>query len=978
VVLTGLLPRQAVILVLAVLQVLLLPVLVRGDHGPLYGLSIAASVLNFASALVMSVLSSVEHSASSRPSAILSGYLLLSLLCDGVQIRTYRLMVHDHTQVIQFGVVTASVAVKALSLVLENISKVRWLEVNVDEHSPEEFRGVISLGFYSWLTPLLFNGYGKVLSIDNLYPLEKDMTAETAQAWTPNDSQERKTKVLALSWHLIRHLRVLFLLPVVPRLTQIAFYYSQPLYARVLLEHLGRPKDSSTAEVGHGLIVAGILIQIGTVLANAFYGYFVIRFKCRLRSCLSTALYRKLTEAKPGKGSAGNGDGAETVTLISTDVERVCEGLVLIHELWAVPVEIVVGLWILNRELGSAFVVSIVVALLCSAASGWITRHARRHQHTLMSTMQNRVTSTVGIIDNIKSLHLTGIAGSVPGLINALRAVEIAASIRWNLFIVATTLLGYVPLTITPVITLATTSSTLDVPTVFASLATMAILCFPLVLICRLLPLLQAAFTCLERIRNNLTADSRHDSRRIGPSSSSVAVSVENASFGWTDGTMVLTGIEATIPARQVSMITGPVASGKSTLCKAILGEVPFASGTVTLRTAYPGIGFCDQSPFLTNTTIRDSIIGYALFDQKRFDEVVWATMLDEDISLFPDNYSTMVGPDGGMLSGGQKQRLSLARALYLDSDILVVDDILSALDADTDAEVFSRVFGPNGIVRRRQVTAILCTNSPHHLRWADHAIALGSGGVISSDGLQLEDEKGFMPTIKEERPASPVEDAVISKVQHPPSSLSNEPDEAVDASRLLANWKAYRFYARKTGLLPILLILLGGLFFSCLQNMATYWTTQWTRDLLKRPRSFYLGIFALFQTLMLVATLGEGLAAEVTVARRSGIEFHKSAIDALVAAPLSFFTSTDKGAIISLFSKDMRVINEDIPGSAARASHKGIQVVGMAIIICLGSPYILIGYPFLFCVVFATQRIFLRTCRQLNLLDLEFRGPLK
>ncbi|KAK8069803.1 hypothetical protein PG994_006419, partial [Apiospora phragmitis] len=132
---------------------------------------------------------------------------------------------------------------------------------------------------------------------------------------------------------------------------------------------------------------------------------------------------------------------------------------------------------------------------------------------------------------------------------------------------------------------------------------------------------------------------------------------------------------------------------------------------------------------------IMHNIIGFSEFDAKRYREVLLATMLDVDLETLPSGEMTNVGSNGITLSGGQKQRVSLARALYLQSDLLILDDIFSGLDADTEEQVFQRVFGPDGIARRRNSTAILMTHSVKHLPAADHIVALSIEGTVTEQG---------------------------------------------------------------------------------------------------------------------------------------------------------------------------------------------------------------------------------------------------
>ncbi|KAL4807422.1 P-loop containing nucleoside triphosphate hydrolase protein [Aspergillus unguis] len=94
------------------------------------------------------------------------------------------------------------------------------------------------------------------------------------------------------------------------------------------------------------------------------------------------------------------------------------------------------------------------------------------------------------------------------------------------------------------------------------------------------------------------------------------------------------------------------------------------------------------------------------------------------------------IGYHGVDLSGGQKQRVSLARALYLHSDFLVLDDVFSGLDADTEEQVFQQVFGPNGLLRERSTAVVLCIHSVRRLPAFDYVIVLQIGTVIEQGGF--------------------------------------------------------------------------------------------------------------------------------------------------------------------------------------------------------------------------------------------------
>lgn len=281
-------------------------------------------------------------------------------------------------------------------------------------------------------------------------------------------------------------------------------------------------------------------------------------------------------------------------------------------------------------------------------------------------------------------------------------------------------------------------------------------------------------------------------------------------------------------------MVVGPVGSGKSTFCKALLGEIPFHQGRVILSTRLLHLGFCDQTAFLSIGSIRDNIIGFAPFEIERYAEVIEATSLRFEFGTLPHGDRTNVGSDGITLSGGQKQRVSLARAWYLQSNLLVFDDIFSGLDANTEEQVFRKVFGPDGLLRRRGSTVVLCTHSIRHLPAADHIIALGDGTIVEQGKFdELTTHQGYVSRLRSwgssdsdassENVASKesVQEAKPELVQvttTDASSITSDTDE----SRQLGDKTVYKHYFKSMGLFQVLL----SLFFAASWGFFTNYST--------------------------------------------------------------------------------------------------------------------------------------------------------
>lgn len=208
-------------------------------------------------------------------------------------------------------------------------------------------------------------------------------------------------------------------------------------------------------------------------------------------------------------------------------------------------------------------------------------------------------------------------------------------------------------------------------------------------------PALMGALNCCERVQTFLLSDTKSDHRiligasiddeqsnasttelisRSGIGSRDVsenhsgAISVRDGSFGWKlSEPPVLSNLNFSISPSQLTMIVGPVASGKSTLLKALLGETPSTSGFIYISNME--IAFCDQTPWLINGTIQHNILGFDNFDSAWYGAVVHACELEEDLSILPLGDKSLIGSKGITLSGTFNYYtvwLSLSTQLFL------------------------------------------------------------------------------------------------------------------------------------------------------------------------------------------------------------------------------------------------------------------------------------------------------------------------
>jgi ABC-type bacteriocin/lantibiotic exporter with double-glycine peptidase domain len=566
------------------------------------------------------------------------------------------------------------------------------------------------------------------------------------------------------------------------------------------------------------------------------------------RSILVIETYIKATQS-----TIGSSDDNAGLTLMSTDIERIHLGLIPLHDIWAAVIQVALSGYMLHSQLGVVFVAPMAVVAFCVAGLMLVMNFAGDSQRAWMNGVQKRVGLTATVIGSMKNIKMSGLADPVTAFVQKLRVDELAAGAKFRKIYIIAALLGFIPLLLSPPLTLAFAQRELNATRMFTSLAYLLLLTSPLSDIFQMIPQLMSAMACLGRIQAFIKCETRSDYREFltdaaltdeTPVDSTVssrssldsqdAIVITNGSFGWNEDNFALQNVNVQIPKASLTIIVGAIGSGKSTLSKALLGEIPYKKGSVSLNARSPHVGFCDQTSFLSNGTIRDNIISFSPFDPKRYSEVVKATVLGYDFATLERGDQTYIGSDGITLSGGQKQRVSLARALYLQTDLLIMDDVFSGLDADTEEHVFRRVFGAGGLLRQRGTTAVLCTHSVRHLPAADHIIALG-GGTIAEQGhfSELVAGSGYVRSIGLRSPSDGDITPERSSHRHTPQEIEFEvaaipaqiassvtPDE--DDSRQNGDRTVYRHYSKSVG--PIFVIL--SLFFAALWGFFTNFPT--------------------------------------------------------------------------------------------------------------------------------------------------------
>ena len=1048
--------KLAVITCYIGLQISLLLLVVHRAGWPAYvtgtDVSTVAAVLGLCAALTLAPLSWVEHSSSSRPSTLISIYLLFSLLCDAIQTRTLWLQTFDtpapNQRLALSTVASTALVVKAGLLLLESIEKPSLplsKSGSLDERTlpgPEERAGVLSRSLLTWVRDILVKGKRTLLSPADLEPLRHGLgTSVLAKQFRSNwgssrpghvgdcgrdeisSSASNKTPNQRLALVLIRTLKWSFLAPIIPRISLLCFTFCQPLLLREFLRFFAGEPAFVPESAGYVFIILYGFIYTGLAVSAAIYWRLVYKALVQMRGCVVSAVH----EMTVLQIDASQGDMDAPLSLVSTDMERIISGAKDMHEVWANTLQAALSLWLLYRELGLACVAPAAVAIASSLGSMLMSSKADKVQVSWMEATQERVGVMAKAVAGIRSVKFLGLSDTVYDALESLRMVELHAARHFRHIEVLTAVIAFMPLFLSPVFTFLvfvvqarSTGKHLDVVTAFVSLSLLHLMTQPLVWLFQAVPLLVASMGCINRVDKYLHSPSRQTPFE-GEAEAALegdAIIIRNGKLGWTRESEkpVLSNVNIHIPSRQLTLVVGPVASGKSTLAKALVGQLPHVSTDNHMNYhSRGGVAFCDQDPFLMNDSIRTNIVGFSsseLPDPNWLDTVVRAVGLDKDLATFSNGIETHVGSKVARLSGGQRHRVSIARALYSRKRLAVFDDVLSSLDAVTKQDVFSNVLGPRGLFRLMDCTVVLCTHEAAFLPRADHIIVLGGDGRVAGAGnfqhvrktcsyvqsLVIGNGNGSTATgvlVHGEAPAPlyPLtwrnaedegrehgNDSGSTLFVQGPQLLTEQPP-ADDATRRLGDTSIYRYMVHHIGLwrtLVFVLLTCGSAVFS---TIGPVWLKTWSSDhgnLATRSNHYYLGVYALFQALaLLFLGLFAGFAL-TTLAVKIGKSLHQVLLHATMCAPPSFFHVTDMGTITNRFSGDMILIDGDLAMALLETLSSGLVATVQMIYIAVAGPYVAIAYPFLMLCLYYVQSFYLTTSRQLRLLDLEARSPLQ
>ncbi|KAF9488932.1 multidrug resistance-associated ABC transporter [Pleurotus eryngii] len=819
-------------------------------------------------------------------------------------------------------------------------------------------------------------------------------------------------------------------------LTESYLYHQLPQASRDALG-LARPKG-----IGFGIGLAFAIFamqQCASLFTNHFY-MMAMTNGLRVRSALIGNIFRKSLRLS-GRARAQHGVGQIT-TMISTDSERLDAFSSTAHGLWVAPIQIILCIGLLIGNLGYSALVGLGVLIFGMIPQGFLAAIIFKQRQNGVKFTDARMRLTTEVLQGIRILKAYGWETFYAHQIEKWRRKEIKTlkvSAAATSGLIA--LVGVIPIlsAILSFITYALTNHDLNIAVIFSSLQLFNVILVPMATFPIVLGSLSGAIVALNRISTFLLAEELPEPYPIDLNSK-YAVDVDGH-FTWevTEGVeekfskakeglepneekpdsmndvkeknendrvllpvipddnekgneaeedktpYSLKGLRMQIERGQFVAIVGRVGSGKSSVLQALIGEMRKTSGNVALGGT---IAYVPQRPWIRNATVRENILFGQPADEVRLRQVIQACSLDHDLTILPQGEETEIGEKGINLSGGQKARVSLARAAYSDTDIVILDDPISAVDAYVGKALLENCLLSGPLANR---TRILVTHALHVLPKVDYIYVIENGQIaeqgtyadlvesnlafarvleeFGSQGNELE-VLGQASWILTQASAEKSQGGLLD----PPSQLMQDEERVTGA----VTWETYsKYFHHGGGILWVPLIVILLIVDQCLYVATSLFLSFWTSNTISGfTQANYMTVYGILGVGNALASFFVALSFFLT-GLIAGFNLFRKALASVLKSPTAFFDTTPMGRILTRFSKDQDVLDGQLPAVLYSFMATIMSMFGTAGLVFYTFPYLGILFAPMAVVYYAIAKYYRRTSIETKRLDSLMRSRL-
>ncbi|XP_033313580.1 multidrug resistance-associated protein 7 [Bombus bifarius] len=785
----------------------------------------------------------------------------------------------------------------------------------------------------------------------------------------------------------------------------------------------------------YGYLYASLIFISALIGAfcNTHFTFWMSVVGLKIRCTVVTLLYRKILHSSNIQLKQQFNFG-EIANFMSTDSDRLVNSCASFHAFWSIPLQLIVTLYLLYKLIGVSFLAGIAFAIILIPINKAIATQIGKYSTKLMECKDQRVRLVGETLRGITTIKLNVWEDHFLRNISKLRENEIKY-LRGRKYLDALCVYFWAT---TPVLISILTFATyvllgheLDAKTVFTSMALLNMLIAPLNAFPWVLNGLTEAWVSLKRIQKMLDLPDADMSLYYSKPPPGIDLVLQDTMFsintdqnieenGLTtpkdvtspsgssesrkivtfedDAIFSLHDINITVPKGHLIGIIGEVGSGKSLLLDGILGEIIKVRGTIAVNDIENGFAYVKQNPWLQRGTIRDNILFGKSYDYNKYKNILKACALSADLNSLPKKDLTPIGEAGNTLSGGQKTRISLARAVYADKDIYLLDDVLATLDPKVASYIFKRVI--MGLLNNK--TRLLCTHQTRYLMYANLVIEMSKGRIINqgkpSDMLpDIEDYLLSSESIEPDLDSISINDLPRELYQ----TDKNKKDPLLDEEykeKGKVQLGVYNCYIKAIGYYLAISIMLSMFLMQSSKNVTDLWLSYWVThsnksvtnitdssptlrlnhvfDNYNISTNYYLTVYSLLAVFNTLFTLMRAFMFAYG-GIQAAISIHKQLLKVVVRAKAVFFDIQPFGRILNRFSSDTYTVDDSLPFIANILFAQLFGLIATVIVIAYGIPWILLVLAPLIPIYHWIQNHYRLTSRELKRLSSAALSPL-
>ncbi|KAG0046289.1 hypothetical protein BGZ83_008529 [Gryganskiella cystojenkinii] len=1010
------------------------------------------------------VLNHSEHQFSIRSSDLILGYYFVALA--GSIALNYTASSDKNGNQPSRSYLHLYMLTLVLGLIVEAWPRGRTRVQQQSNASVFDKANLISRLSFHYIQPIMTSGYKRPLllsDVEQLMPerIKSDNAyAELAITWErqvekferlPRVKKEKKRNWLLLKTIFFTYGWTGWTAIVLCRVVSTTLVYLQP----VLLGHIMDFMQSATSEtpqpMSRGILLAFLMFL--TTLFSSVAGAQLMQLNAdrgmEIRSGLIGLIYRKALYLSPEariKSTTG-----EISNHMSVDAQKWVLALNTLPQWISAPIELIVALWMLYNQLGWCSLVGLITILGLMPIQKKVSLIFENIKETKLTAMDSRIRLVTELFTSIKTIKLYAWEDAFKSRIASYRQIEMSVLRRFGVVYSGVTLIFSTTMFMSLLSfgIFATfggpggTAGEITPQVIFVSLSLFGLLSRPISTMDTLLSSTTSILVATRRVQKFLLLeelqvqieDVGHKQHPLQPDEyERHAVVVKDATFSWAKeaadehgesvfrdenspllgnadspvipGVPTLVDLNFKLKTGSLTAVVGRIGQGKSSLLSAIIGDMYKYKGSVQM---HGSIALVSQQAWIMNCSVKDNILFGKPLDQHKYERVLEACCLRQDLDMLPAGDQTEIGERGINLSGGQKQRVSMARAAYADADIYLLDDPLSAVDAHVDQQLWQQLIGPTGLLRDK--TRLLVTHGIHHLESVDSIIVL-KNGRISEMGhfvqllanrqgfyqLNLEfsathkrsSDKKHIHKLKNDKVVSEtasasgsVSDADTSTVIVAQEQQIKDPKaELIAAEKMVAGgvgWHMFMVWARAASLSNIIWVVVLYILVEVAQVGTSFWLRYWSDAAGQEKYSVtqFLLVYGGFTIAYMAANMALFYVANVDAAIMAARHLHDRLLNNLLRQPMSFFDVTPVGRIINRFSSDVEAVDETIIWNFIDVVYCLVAIGGTLVVISTSTPLFLVAVPPLVLAYMYIQSYFIKSSQALKRFMSVSKSPL-